>query len=284
MIRSALLVLELLLGAAAGPRDGGTDLRASLAQYIPAGWESGGCPASYGPDSVLCAGTDRGPFKVDHHVPTVWIRTPPGSCAEVRETGRKDAGRKHFKLTHETPGQCGAPGAPCVERAYRGSSADGPLLLEYVRCPPGGRPLVVAYVVSSRVPPEFPAFARRQVGWSEAQTPALHPGSIQIGPEPSLEPASGDPTFTLIRSHHPEIERCRADSIAAGRTPVGRLVARWRIGPEGHVLSAETVSDDTRDPTLAGCVLARIRTWDFPRPKGGGEVFITCPFVFRAGD
>jgi len=165
MRRAVLLAVAMLFGAA-GPGDGGTALRASLLQFLPARWETGDCPASYGPDAVLCAGTDTGPFKVDHHVPTAWIRTPAGGREAAGEAGRREAERKGFRLAGETRGRCASPSAPCLERTRRGPSADAPRVLEYVVCPAGGPPLLVGDAVSARVDSGFLTFARRQVRWS----------------------------------------------------------------------------------------------------------------------
>lgn len=277
------LAVGLLLGAAG--QDRGTAAgRASLEQFIPSGWEAGACPASYGPDSVLCGGTDKGPFKVDHHVPTAWIRRPHKSCKAALELGRHDAERKGFAVVGEAHGRCGSSGAPCTERVYRGRKADAPRVVEYVVCPADGDALLVSYGVSSRVAGEFHDVARRQVRWAEGQQPVLHTDPIQIGSDPVLEGPAGDPRLDVVRSHRAEIERCRADAVAAGRVPVGKLVLKWQIGEDGRVGAAETVSDETKDPTLAGCILARLRTWQFPRPMGNGVVFITCPLRFRASE
>ena len=269
------MALALLVGTA--------EIPASLQQFVPAGWEATGCPASYGPDTVLCAATDTGPFKVDHHVPTGWIRRPHKSCKAARELGRQEADRRSFTVASEAHGHCGASGAPCVERVYRGRKADRPRVLEYVLCPPGDDPLLVSYAVSSRVAGPFHDAARRQVRWTEGQQPVSHTDPIQIGSDPVLEGVAGDPNLDVVRSHRPEIERCRADAVAARRVPVGKLILKWQIAADGRVASAETVSDETKDPTLAGCILARLRTWQFPRPKSG-VVFITCPFRFLAPD
>ena len=263
------LAVGLLLGADAGPR---------LEQFVPAGWVAGPCPASYGRDSVLCAGTDTGPFKVDHHIPTAWIRRPPGGCKAAGDVGRHDADRKGFSIVSDAVGRCGASGASCTERIYRSRKPDAPRAFEYVICPAGADALLVSYAASSRVAAPFHDAARRQVSWAVGQAPVAHVDPIQIGSDPVLEGTGGDPNLDVVRSHRPEIERCRAAAVAAGHVPAGKLILKWQIGEDGRVVSAETVTDDTRAPTLAGCILARLRTWQFPRRKG--NVFITCPFRF----
>ena len=32
---------------------------------------------------------------------------------------------------------------------------------------------------------------------------------------------------------------------------------------------------------LETCVAGRVRTWVFPKPKGGGVVVVTYPFIFQ---
>jgi hypothetical protein len=269
------------VGLSLGAADAGT----ALEQFIPTGWEVGDCPASYGPDSALCGATDKGPFKVDHHIPTAWIRRPHKDCKVARELGRRDAERRGFTVESEVVGHCGLSGAPCVEHVYRARKADAARGFEYVLCPAGGDVLLISYGVSPRVAQEFHAVARRQVRWDGGPEPrAVHEDPIQIGADPVLEGPGVDPILDLVRSHRPEIERCRAEAVAAGRVPVGKLVLKWQIGKDGRVASAETVSDGTSNPALASCVLGRVRSWQFPRPKGGGAVVITCPFLFRAGN
>jgi len=267
-----MLAGALLLGGSVS----GAEPRNRLEEFFPPGWEAGECPASYGKDSRLCAGTDRGPYKVDHHVPTAWVRAPDGTCKEAREAVRRDVERKGFQTSSETVGRCDTSSVPCVEHVYRARSADSPRIFEYVLCPPKGLPLVVSYVVSSRVAEEFHRTARQQVRWVEGPAPAARSDPIRIG----ADGTAVDPVLALVRSHRPEIEHCRADALAAGRTPVGTLVVSWSIDPDGHVVSAETSIDGTRDPTLNDCVLSRIRTWQFPAP-GKSAAVITVPFEFR---
>jgi hypothetical protein len=142
---------------------GGADAGTSLEQFIPAGWESGECPGSYGPDSVLCGAADSGPFKVDHHIPTAWIRRPKKDCEATRELGRRDAERRGFTVESEVAGRCGSSSAPCVERIYRVRKPDAARGFEYVVCPAGGDALLISYGVSPGVAQAFHDAARRQV-------------------------------------------------------------------------------------------------------------------------
>ena len=41
------------------------------------------------------------------------------------------------------------------------------------------------------------------------------------------------------------------------------------------------VSTTTNTPELEKCIAGRVRTWVFPKPKGGGVVVVTYPFMFK---
>jgi hypothetical protein len=33
---------------------------------------------------------------------------------------------------------------------------------------------------------------------------------------------------------------------------------------------------------VENCIMARIKTWAFPKPKGGGQVLVSYPFLFKS--
>jgi hypothetical protein len=43
-----------------------------------------------------------------------------------------------------------------------------------------------------------------------------------------------------------------------------------------------TVAQTTvNNAELEACVAGRVHTWIFPKPKGGGMVVVTYPFIFK---
>jgi TonB family protein len=61
----------------------------------------------------------------------------------------------------------------------------------------------------------------------------------------------------------------------------GKLVVAFNIGPAGKVTKADAASSTTGDPKLNDCVIRRLTGWQFPRPKGGVNVAISYPFIFK---
>jgi outer membrane biosynthesis protein TonB len=61
----------------------------------------------------------------------------------------------------------------------------------------------------------------------------------------------------------------------------GKIVVRFDVAPDGHVVEAEITEDTFGDAALRGLILSRVRRWKF---AGGGEADVTVeyPFVFVA--
>ncbi len=53
------------------------------------------------------------------------------------------------------------------------------------------------------------------------------------------------------------------------------------IAPDGTVLGARLASSTANDQKLERCIVDRARTWRFPRPKDGGLVLVTYPFILK---
>ncbi len=159
----ALLVANV--GLAAGQDAGLPDARRSFA---PPGWEIGDCPPAYGKDSILCAATNTGPFKVDRHIPTMWIRAPAGGCAGAEKELIAHAPGQ-LTMSRRTSGHCGPAGAPCIEMRFKDARPVDPVAqLVYLICPSAGPVEAVLYGVSARVIDAFELLARTQARWQPA--------------------------------------------------------------------------------------------------------------------
>ena len=161
------LVLALLL--LAWPSTGG-ETAASAAErwrsFIPAGWASAACPASYGKEAVLCAGTDTGPFKVDRHIPTLSIRAPTTACAQSQKDFVAIGDRFGVTVARSTPGRCGPSAWACTELRLKDARPADPVGgLVYVSCPAKGPVEIYFYAVSARVIDAFEPVAREQARW-----------------------------------------------------------------------------------------------------------------------
>lgn len=61
----------------------------------------------------------------------------------------------------------------------------------------------------------------------------------------------------------------------------GRLTAQWIINGSGYVSRSAIEHSSVDDSKVEKCVVAKIRTWKFPRPIGGVNVDVSYPFELR---
>ncbi len=61
----------------------------------------------------------------------------------------------------------------------------------------------------------------------------------------------------------------------------GKLMVAFVIGGDGAVKTSSVKQSTLPDPRLDDCILRRLATWRFPQPKGGVDVAVTYPFIFK---
>jgi len=110
-------------------------------------------------------------------------------------------------------------------------------------------------------------------------------GEIGLGPGKPEVVGSIDPELIrkVVHEHRAQIRTCYETQLTTRPNLAGKLVSAWTIDPAGVVTEAHTQESTLRDRTVENCVASKIKTWRFPIPKGGGEVFVTYPFIFTPG-
>jgi hypothetical protein len=77
-----------------------------------------------------------------------------------------------------------------------------------------------------------------------------------------------------------QIQRCYERELL--RTPglAGKVQVEWTIALSGNVRTVRQMFASLNSPAAVSCIMDRIKTWQFPRPRGG-EVVVTYPFIFK---
>ncbi len=85
----------------------------------------------------------------------------------------------------------------------------------------------------------------------------------------------------IVREHMNEIRYCYEKELNRNPGLFGKIIMNWTIGPTGSVLNARKAASQMNNAAVEGCMARKIKRWKFPRPKGGGEVVVNYPFVFK---
>ncbi|HTP25127.1 MAG TPA: adventurous gliding motility protein GltG [Anaeromyxobacteraceae bacterium] len=90
----------------------------------------------------------------------------------------------------------------------------------------------------------------------------------------------------VIRDHADQVRYCYEQQLTLNPKLTGKVAIRWQINSNGF--SSNTMIDRTNttpDAALervADCIMSRIVTWEFPKPKGGGMAIVTYPWILRS--
>jgi hypothetical protein len=153
-----------------------------------------------------------------------------------------------------------APGdtlAPCIERVVRGIAF------------PATGGAVVRYRTTLSIAPGR--------GGGE---PAHGPG-VSANPVAAAASTINRPAFQrAIRSHHDEFDSCYQLALRHDPTAEGRVVVRFEIAPDGHVVEATLAESDHGLDAVGECIAGHASGWTFDPPGGSGPVTTTYPFNF----
>ncbi|HVE83992.1 MAG TPA: AgmX/PglI C-terminal domain-containing protein, partial [Myxococcales bacterium] len=84
-----------------------------------------------------------------------------------------------------------------------------------------------------------------------------------------------------INAHLQEVRGCYERALIKDPGLAGKVVLEWTIGTTGSVTAAKTKSSTLKNSAVEGCILAALKTWQFPQPRGG-VVIISYPFLFNS--
>ena len=82
-----------------------------------------------------------------------------------------------------------------------------------------------------------------------------------------------------IRDNSSEIRECYATRLRERPTLTGKVVTRFEIGPNGHVIGA--MADGIADKELIRCIVTAVRKFEFEKPASGGKLRVAFPFKFE---
>jgi hypothetical protein len=87
----------------------------------------------------------------------------------------------------------------------------------------------------------------------------------------------------VVHDHRAQIRACYEQELNSKPKLAGKVTTAWTIDAAGLVTESHVAESTLGDNAVERCVTSRIKTWRFPIPKGGGEVFVTYPFIFTRG-
>lgn len=85
----------------------------------------------------------------------------------------------------------------------------------------------------------------------------------------------------VIKQHLAQIRYCYEKELVRSPGLFGKVATNFTISADGRVQSASVSESTLKNAEVERCITAKIRTWKFPKPKGGGIVIVKYPFIFK---
>ena len=88
----------------------------------------------------------------------------------------------------------------------------------------------------------------------------------------------------VIQDHAAQIRYCYEQQLAINPRLQGKVSIKWIIQADGSATNPQVDESATTldDGKVHECMMSRITSWQFPKPKGGGIAVITYPWILRA--
>jgi pSer/pThr/pTyr-binding forkhead associated (FHA) protein len=86
----------------------------------------------------------------------------------------------------------------------------------------------------------------------------------------------------VIRENASQVRYCYEQELVLNPKLEGKVAIQWQIGPDGRASGCAVQGETTlMNEKVQQCIMARIVTWQFPKPKGGGIAIVKYPWILR---
>jgi outer membrane biosynthesis protein TonB len=91
-----------------------------------------------------------------------------------------------------------------------------------------------------------------------------------------------DAIAEVIRRNLGQIRYCYERQLSSNPDLYGKVLVKFVIGADGILGSQKIENSTLKSDMVEGCILRRMAGWKFPLPKGGTQVRVSYPFLFKA--
>ncbi len=85
----------------------------------------------------------------------------------------------------------------------------------------------------------------------------------------------------VIQRHLGQIRNCYEQGLQSAPGLNGRIAIKFAINGSGKVSAADVTSSSLHSENIESCIVSHLKTWPFPKPRGGVIVKVNYPFVLK---
>ncbi len=104
--------------------------------------------------------------------------------------------------------------------------------------------------------------------------------NVKAGRSKIIGSLSKEEINRVVRRHMAQIKHCYEKELNKSPKLQGKLLGSWTISAAGSVSKASMKQNTMGNKNVGRCVTSIIKRMRFPKPRGGGVVYVSYPFVF----
>lgn len=86
----------------------------------------------------------------------------------------------------------------------------------------------------------------------------------------------------VIKRYLPQIRNCYEQQLVLNPRLRGKVTVSFLIGGKGSVDTSKVFNTTLKSVEAENCMIQKILTWKFPKPRGGGKVGVKYPFLLQS--
>jgi hypothetical protein len=108
--------------------------------------------------------------------------------------------------------------------------------------------------------------------------------NVSTGPAQVMGSIDKELVRKVIQEHAAQIRYCYEQQLSVNPKLQGKVSVKWIINADGQATNPQIEGSATtlEDAKVHECMMSRITSWQFPKPKGGGIAVITYPWILRS--
>lgn len=91
-----------------------------------------------------------------------------------------------------------------------------------------------------------------------------------------------DAIAEVIKRNLGQIRYCYERQLSSNPELYGKVLVKFTIGADGTITTNKVDNTTLKSDMVEGCIMRRMSSWKFPLPKGGTQVRVSYPFLFKA--
>jgi hypothetical protein len=85
----------------------------------------------------------------------------------------------------------------------------------------------------------------------------------------------------VIHAHRNQVRFCYESELVRHPGMNGKVTVKFIIGANGTVQKSGLDASTLGNGNVESCIVSRVAQWEFPKPKGGGIVVVSYPFLLK---